>query len=346
VTIALLGKTGSFGTQLGSAYVVVPICLLFGVLAASLFGAFTLQLPSSIQNKLGQVGGKGFGGAFAMGLVGGLIAAPCTGPFLLGLLTFVATTHDVLGGGSLLFVYALGMGVLFWALAAFAMALPRSGAWMEHGKSLGGVLLLFAAVYFVRPLVPQLGDLASPELWFAGAMGALIVVGLVLGAVHKSFHGALGEKLRKATGVALVVVGASGLWLWHDTPAHPLTWIQGDEQLAFATAKAEGKGVMVDFGASWCGACHDIERTFGDKDVNEAITADFVPLHFDVSDNTDADEALKARFGVATLPGVVFMTAERAALLTVRHEVSPGDMLARVKASARGLRGELVAQCD
>nr|HEX4318052.1 cytochrome c biogenesis protein CcdA [Kofleriaceae bacterium] len=78
VTIALLGKTGSFGTQLGSAYVVVPICLLFVALAASLFGAFTLQLPSSIQNKLGQVGGKGFGGAFAMGLVGGLIAAPCT----------------------------------------------------------------------------------------------------------------------------------------------------------------------------------------------------------------------------------------------------------------------------
>nr|HEX4318021.1 thioredoxin family protein [Kofleriaceae bacterium] len=302
--------------------------------------------PSSIQNKLGQVGGKGFGGAFAMGLVGGLIAAPCTGPFLLGLLTFVATTHDVLGGGSLLFVYALGMGVLFWALAAFAMALPKSGAWMEHGKSLGGVLLLFAAVYFVRPLVPQLRDLASPELWFAGTMGALVVIGIALGAIHKSFHGALVEKLRKATGVVLMVAGASGLWLWYDTPKHDLAWINGDEKLAFETARAQGKGVLVDFGASWCGACHDIERTFGDKDVNEAITADFIPLHFDVSDDTEANTELKARYGVATLPGVVFWSLERGALVTIRQEVSVSEMLARVHASARGLRGEVVAKCD
>ena len=95
VTIALLGKTGSFGTQLAIPYVVVPICLLFAALAASMFGAFELQPAGEHAAKLGQVGGKGFGGAFAMGLVGGLIAAPCTGPFLLGLLTFVATTRDV-----------------------------------------------------------------------------------------------------------------------------------------------------------------------------------------------------------------------------------------------------------
>ena len=214
-------------------------------------------------------------------------------------------------------------------------------------KSVGGVALLFAALYFLRPLVPGLRDLASPELWFlAGDRARSSSSAFAVGAVHKSFHGGLVEKLRKGTGVALVVVGASGLWLWHDTPAHPLRWIDGNEQLAFQQAKAEGKGVMVDFGATWCGACHDIERTFGDKDVNEAITADFVPLHFDVSDDTDANDALKSKYGVKTLPGVVFMTADAAQLLTVRHEVSPDDMLARVRASARGLKGELVAQCD
>src|SRR5580692_7380949 len=137
-------------------------------------------------------------------------------------------------------------------------------------------------------------ELASPEVWFAAAMGGAIVVGLALGAVHKSFHGTLGEKLRKGAGVAMVVVGASGLWLWYDTPKHALDWVNGDEKVAFERARAEGKGVMVDFGASWCGACHEMDRTFGDKDVNDAITADFVPLHFDVSDNTEDDDAMKA----------------------------------------------------
>ena len=85
VTFASIGKAGDFGTQLASPYVVFPLAALFLALAASMFGAFDLNLPAAWQAKLNQVGGKGFGGAFAMGLVGGLIAAPCTGPFLASL---------------------------------------------------------------------------------------------------------------------------------------------------------------------------------------------------------------------------------------------------------------------
>src|SRR5207237_10043813 len=111
-------------------------------------------------------GGRGYGGAFALGLVGGFAAAPCTGPFLVGLLGFVAKSHDVLLGGPLLFVYALGMGVLFWVLAAFAVALPKSGRWMEWVKSIGGIALLAAAIYFLRPVFPALEELASAQIWF------------------------------------------------------------------------------------------------------------------------------------------------------------------------------------
>ncbi|HEY6033207.1 MAG TPA: cytochrome c biogenesis protein CcdA, partial [Kofleriaceae bacterium] len=107
VTFATIGKAGDFGTQLASPYVVFPLVALFLALAASMFGAFDLNLPSGIQAKLNQVGGRGFGGAFAMGLVGGLIAAPCTGPFLAGLLASVSTTGNVALGASLLFTYAI-----------------------------------------------------------------------------------------------------------------------------------------------------------------------------------------------------------------------------------------------
>src|SRR5690349_14593104 len=175
VTIALVSGASGFGTQLGHPAVVIPLVILFLALAASMFGAFELNLPSGIQAKLNQIGGKGLGGAFAMGLVGGLIAAPCTGPFLAGLLAYVSTTGSVVSGGSLLFVYALGMGVLFWVLAAFALSLPKSGAWMESVKSVGGIALLWAALYFLRPLVNALRLFSPAETWFLfAAIGVVI----------------------------------------------------------------------------------------------------------------------------------------------------------------------------
>src|SRR5262245_8700046 len=173
VTIALIG--GQFGTLLANPFVVIPIVLLFAALAASMFGAFELNLPASWQARLNQVGGQGYRGAFAMGLVGGLIAAPCTGPFLLGLLTFVATSRSVFGGGSLLFIYAIGMGVLFWVLAAFAMSLPKSGRWMDWVKSAGGILLLLGGLYFLKPLLPFMRKFAIPETWFLALSIAMIV---------------------------------------------------------------------------------------------------------------------------------------------------------------------------
>src|SRR5690349_15854374 len=95
VAFTALSSATDFGTQLGQPAIVIPLVLLFVALAASMFGAFELNLPSGLQARLNQIGGKGFGGAFAMGLVGGLIAAPCTGPFLAGLLTYVATKATV-----------------------------------------------------------------------------------------------------------------------------------------------------------------------------------------------------------------------------------------------------------
>jgi thiol:disulfide interchange protein DsbD len=304
VVFALIG--GRSGTLLADPRFVIPMVILYVVLAVSMFGAFELNLPASWQAKLSTVGGSGYGGAFAMGLVGGFTAAPCTGPFLGGLLGFVTQTHDVVVGGSMLFTYALGMGVLFFVLAAFAVSLPKSGRWMEWVKSFGGVALLAVALYFLRPLVPALREFGQHNFGFLMAAIAVTAFGLGLGAIHLSFHDRAGVKARKAVAVTLAVAGIFSIVAWATAVSRELPWIHDDEAAAFAKAKAEHKGVMIDFGATWCGACNELEHTFAADGVTERIADAFVPLKLDVSDGTKAQTDLQERYGAESLPAVIF----------------------------------------
>src|SRR3954470_3147423 len=109
-TVALLGK--AFGTSLANPWVVVPIALLFAAMGASLFGAFEISLPQGLQQRLNKVGGRGFSGAFLMGLVGGIIASPCSAPPLVGMLAYVAINRNAVEGFLLLATHATGIGVL------------------------------------------------------------------------------------------------------------------------------------------------------------------------------------------------------------------------------------------
>jgi thiol:disulfide interchange protein DsbD len=340
VTYAVLGVivatafgVTDFGKQLGHPAFVIPLVILFVAMAASMFGAFEMNLPSGLQAKLNQIGGKGFRGAFAMGAVGGLIAAPCTGPYLLGLLAFTAKT-SALTGGALLFVYALGMGVLFFVLAVFASSLPKSGPWMEKVKSASGIAMLFAAIYFLEPLLPWMRTFASPEIWFLGASVAVAMVGLALGAIHLSFHGTpAGVRARKALGIALVVGGAFCVWGWWLAPKRHLPWLH-DETAAYAKARAEHKGVMVDFAADWCNPCKEMEKTFGDDDVYEAITSSFVPLKIDITSSTDENEEQTTRYRRGPLPQVIFMATDGTELDRIDGVLGRAEMLDRVTRAA------------
>ena len=305
-TFALLGK--AFGTFLANPWVVVPLALFFFAMAASMFGAFDLALPSGLLQRLSRVGGRGFLGAFLMGLVGGLIAAPCTGPPLAGILAYVATTRDGVLGFLLLATYAAGIGVPFWAIAGFSLHLPKSGAWMEGVKSVFGIALSVAGLYYLRVVVPPLAQVTGRSPAFLAVAVAVVGLGILLGAVHLSFHAGSRTRLRKTLGVALAVAGLFAAINYVLTPKSVLHWLP-TEAAGLAHARVRGKPVVMDFTADWCLPCREFEVSVFSRPAVAALLTDFVLVKIDLTreDEDDALPGLKDRYGVSTLPAVRFL---------------------------------------
>ncbi|HET6279695.1 MAG TPA: cytochrome c biogenesis protein CcdA [Polyangia bacterium] len=332
---ALLGK--AFGTFLANPWVIVPLAIFFVAMGLSMFGAFELAVPASVQNRLSRVGGKGFGGAFLMGLVGGIIAAPCTGPPLAAILAYVATTRDAVYGFALLSTYAVGFGVPFWILAGFSMSLPRSGTWMDAVKSVFGIALFTAALYYLKLVVPSLGQLTGrTPLFLMGAL-AVVALGLALGAVHLSFHDAGVRRMRKGLGVALTTLGLFAVTNYVLTPKGDVTlaWMH-DEPAAVASARQTGKPLLVDFSATWCLPCKELEvHVFARPEVALAMS-DFTLLKIDLTreDDDPALPLIKKKYAVDTLPAIRLVSPAGAALGRTDEVISPAaflELLARAK---------------
>jgi thiol:disulfide interchange protein DsbD len=309
--VGLLSR--NLGAHLGNPWFVVPLALFFVVMSLAMFGAFDLALPQGLQERLTRVGGRGFVGAFLMGLVASLIASPCTGPPLASLLAYISTTRDVSFGFWLCSLYGLGVGLPFMFVAAFSASLPRSGPWMDAVKSFFGIALLTMALYYLKNVVPGLERFTSNQTRFAATMAAVILAGIALGALHLSFHGSALERLRKALGVVLVVAGAFGLQNYIVTPKGPvqLTWLK-DEPAAVADARAANRPLLVDFMASWCLPCKEFEvKVFSRPDVARKMQK-FTLLRVDLTHEDDDPTATKVRkkYGAETLPAIRLVTPD------------------------------------
>ncbi len=346
VGAALTGQ--AFGGVMNNPVVIGVVALVFAVMAASMFGAFELALPSGLQARLNAVGGAGRAGAFAMGLVAGVIAAPCTGPVLTSILLLIAKQGSVALGAGLMLSFALGMGLLFFLIGAFSLSLPKSGAWMETVKSLFGVALLAAAAIYLKDLLPGLRPVfsaAPAAAWLAAGAAA---AGVLLGALHASFHGAATERALKTLGVALVVLGAayaSGAAAARERAhaAQGLTWLKSEAE-AVALAKATGRPVIIDFWAEWCTACKELDRTAWADPRVQAEASRFVALKADGTDSTDAFLALADKYGVVGMPTVIFIDGKgREVRDRVIGAVDADEMLKRLEGVDRACGGPVAA---
>jgi thiol:disulfide interchange protein DsbD len=299
-----------------------------------MFGAFDLTLPESIMQRVSSVGGIGYRGAFVLGLVCGIVAAPCTGPVLGTMLPWIAQTRSVAMGTIVGLAYSLGLGLPFFLVGAFAVSLPKGGKWMLGVKSFFGIVMLVVALWFAKNVVPALTKLARPDTTFLANSAGIAVLGLLMGAVHLWWDDeGVAVKARKGVGIALTVGGAFLFLVGWMTPKTSLTW-EHSEEVAAARAKTEGRPLLIDFTATWCGACQELSlHTFSDPHVIEkAAAANFVAVKVDASDPDDAQvEAVKGKYKVVGLPTVVIYDSKGNERKRFNEFVGPEPFLAAIE---------------
>jgi len=334
------GLTGSlFGSALSNRWVIATIATVFLALSGSMFGLFEFVLPSKLTNKLATMGGLGYGGAFVLGIVSGVVAAPCTGPVLTGILLWIGKTQNPLLGAGALFAFSLGLGVPFWLVGTFAIRLPKSGRWTLAIKSVFGIVLAVVALYFLKNAFPQLARSLPPNTMVPVVSAALAVIGIGLGAIGLSFDDSRARAIRKAIGLLLTIVGLVVCITWiempkstvnseHDGPSlEPHGWLH-DEAEALATAKANSRPVLIDFTADWCSACKRLAReTFANPGVHAELER-FVLLEIDATHDDDPKVVdLQKRYRVVGLPTVILLDTNGSEAVRFTDYVPPSQFL-------------------
>ena len=311
--------------------ILIAFAILFVLLAFSMFGMYSLQLPSSWQTRLANISNKQRGGSLAgvavMGVLSALIVGPCVAPPLAAAVLYIGQSRDPVFGGAALFALSFGMGVPLLVIGTAAgRLLPRAGAWMNAVKAIFGVGFLIVAIWMLSRILDA--------RWILLMTGALLVgCAVFLGALSRLASGASGwRRGAQVVGLIALVIGAcelvgaaagsrnlitplAGLFGSERVAAQTLAFRPvksvADVQRALAAASAAGQPAMLDFYADWCVSCKEMEaRTFSKPQVQHALE-NFVLLRADVTANDADAQALLKRYDLLGPPATLFFSDGR-----------------------------------
>ena len=319
LVVVLIGLP--FQIALQSPYVLIGLSVVFVLLALSMFGVFTLQLPSSLQTKLTQFSQQqksgAFFGVFVMGAIAGLVASPCTSAPLSGALLYVAQSGDFVIGALTLYLLALGMGLPLILITVFGnKILPKSGAWMENVKTAFGFVMLALPIFLISRIIPSMWE---PRLW------ALLGVSFFIWLATQMRSNGIGLFFRIVFFVA-AMVSAQPLqnWVWQDNAAtsqaanaqsavkNSLVFqqISNYDELQAVLKQHPNKIAMLDLYADWCVACKEFEhKTFADPQVQSALS-DVLLLRVDMTNNSESNRTLMKALAVTGLPTIIFFNQQ------------------------------------
>jgi thiol:disulfide interchange protein DsbD len=303
-------------------WIITVFALLFIVLALSMFGLFTIQMPAMIQTRLADASNRQragtFGGVALMGALSALIVTTCVAPALVATLAVIGQSGDVVRGGLALFAMSLGMGAPLLVVGASAgRLLPKAGAWMDTVKRAFGVLFLLVAAWMLGRVLPGRVGLL---LWAATAFAATWVCVSSIAQTRRKWIPRAAGTIAALYGVALLAGAALG----GSDPLAPIPQLSGrhvelpfktiksvaDLEAEVAAARAAGRPVMLDFYADWCVSCKEMEKyTFPEPAVRAAI-GNAVLLRADVTANDAEDQALLKHFGIFGPPTIAFYGAD------------------------------------
>ena len=319
LVVVLIGLP--FQIALQSPYVLIGLSIVFVLLALSMFGVFTLQLPSSLQTKLTQFSQQqksgAFFGVFVMGAIAGLVASPCTSAPLSGALLYVAQSGDFVIGALTLYLLALGMGLPLILITVFGnKILPKSGAWMENVKTAFGFVMLALPIFLISRIIPSMWE---PRLW------ALLGVSFFIWLATQMRSNGIGLFFRIVFFIA-AMVSAQPLqnWVWQDNAAtsqaanaqsavkNSLVFqqISNYDELQAVLKQHPNKMAMLDLYADWCVACKEFEhKTFADPQVQSALS-DVLLLRVDMTNNSESNRTLMKALAVTGLPTIIFFNQQ------------------------------------
>lgn len=319
LVVVLIGLP--FQIALQSPYVLIGLSVVFVLLALSMFGVFTLQLPSSLQTKLTQFSQQqksgAFFGVFVMGAIAGLVASPCTSAPLSGALLYVAQSGDFVIGALTLYLLALGMGLPLILITVFGnKILPKSGAWMENVKTAFGFVMLALPIFLISRIIPSMWE---PRLW------ALLGMSFFIWLATQMRSNGIGLFFRIVFFVA-AMVSAQPLqnWVWQDNATtsqaanaqsavkNSLVFqqISNYDELQAVLKQHPNKIAMLDLYADWCVACKEFEhKTFADPQVQSALS-DVLLLRVDMTNNSESNRTLMKALAVTGLPTIIFFNQQ------------------------------------